>query len=381
MSSIRSATAAAAVLVALAGCGGSAPDMSSAAAAARLSAASQKTPQGGTYVRHDLVSDGFIAADHVDPNLVNAWGIAHLATSPWWVANNATATSTLYDGAGAPRSLVVTVTGTGGAPAAPTGMVANPDGAAFILPGGGASGGARFIFASEDGTISGWNPAVLPTSTVVAVDRSAAGAIYKGLAISGTRLYATDFHGGRVDVFDGSFAPATLAPGAFVDPGIPAGFAPFGIQAANGTIYVTYAMQDAERSDEVAGQHLGYVSAFSTDGAFVGRIASGGKLNAPWGIALAPDVGFGRVSGKLLVGNFGDGRIVAYRISGQDQSEGGGAYLTDGEAPITIDGLWGLGFGNGAAAGQPNQLFFAAGPDDEQHGLFGRIDFVPEADE
>jgi uncharacterized protein (TIGR03118 family) len=400
MNSIRSsAAAAAAAILSLAGCGMAGADPAAGAAGMSLGGAASDASHsrgdlGGTYVRHDLVSDGAVAADHVDPNLVNAWGIARSATIPWWVANNETATSTLYDGAGVPQALVVTVTGAGGAPAAPTGMVANP-GTGFVVSSGGASGAARFIFASEDGTLSAWNPNVPPpvppatrsTVTVVVVDRSSAGAIYKGLAAASTsagdRLYAADFHDGRVDVFDGSFAPVTV-PGAFVDPGIPAGFAPFGIQALNGTIYVTYAKQDAERSDEIAGRHLGYVSAFSTDGAFLGRIASGGKLNAPWGLALAPETGFGRASGKLLVGNFGDGRIVTYRLSGEmgggDESERGGAYLTGSDGPVTIDGLWGIGFGNGAAAGPANALFFAAGPDDEAHGLFGRIDFVPGDD-
>jgi uncharacterized protein (TIGR03118 family) len=275
---------------------------------------------------------------------------------------------------------------------------ANP-GAAFAVTSGGASGAARFIFASEDGTISGWNPGVPPpvppatrsTVTVVMVDSSPFGASYKGLAIatasSGDRLYATDFHNGKVDVFDGSFAPVAL-PGAFVDPHLPAGFAPFGIQAVDGTIYVTFAKQDADRGDEVAGPHLGFVSAFSTDGAFLGRIASRGKLNAPWGVALAPVTGFGRASGKLLVGNFGDGRIIAYSLPGAGHGEkdvrghgerdgGTGSYLRGPRGPIAIDGLWGIGFGNGAAAGPVNVLYFAAGPEDEAHGLFGRIDFVP----
>jgi uncharacterized protein (TIGR03118 family) len=381
MNSIRiSAAAAAAAFLMLAGCGGSASDPASAAS---MAAAQKGDDQGGVYVRHDLVSDVEGAADHTDANLVNAWGIAHLPTSPWWVANNETATSTLYDGNGVAQPLVVTVTGAGG-PAAPTGMVANP-GTAFVVSSGGASGAARFIFASEDGTLSGWNPTVPPPvppatrSTVTVVMATTPGANYKGLAIastaSGERLYATDFHGAKVDVFDGSFAPVVAA-GAFVDPGLPAGFAPFGIQALSGAIYVTYAKQDAEASDEVAGAHLGYVSAFSTEGAFLGRIASGGKLNAPWGLVLAPESGFGRASGKLLVGNFGDGRIVAYRLDGEDQSEHGGAYLTGSGGPIAIDGLWGIGFGNDAAAGPANTLFFAAGPEDEEHGLFGRIDFV-----
>jgi uncharacterized protein (TIGR03118 family) len=408
-----SAAAAAAAFLAFAGCGGG-PTYNSAGAPVSMtplggnaagSTSLRGGDRGGPYVRQDLVSDGFLPADHLDANLVNGWGIAHLPTSPWWVSNNGTATSTLYDGAGIAQPLVVTVTGAGGAAAAPTGVVANP-GAGFIVTSGGGSGPARFIFASEDGTISGWNPGVPPpvapatrsTVTTVMVT-SPSGAKYKGLAIastaSGDRLYATDFHNGRVDVFDGTFSPVVM-PGAFVDPRLPAGYAPFGIQEANGTIYVTFAKQDDEASDEVAGRHLGFVSAFGTDGTFLRRIASGGKLNAPWGLALAPDTGFGRASGKLLVGNFGDGHVIAYRLAGRghsddhgdgedghggDRGDGDGAYLTGRHGPIAIDGLWGIGFGNGASAGAVNTLYFAAGPDDEAHGLFGRIDFVPGHDD
>ena len=368
--------AATAAGILLAACGAS--DRGTSAGAASTGA-EKHGPKGGLYVQRNLVSD---TADpdepdlEIDPNLVNAWGIARLPTSPWWVADNGTSKSTLYDGDGVPRALVVSVTGAGGpGTAAPTGLVANGNAGAFAVSSGGASGAARFIFASEDGTISGWNPnvpAASSTMTVVAVDRSADGAIYKGLAIASTgagdRLYATDFHGRRVDVFDGSFAPVSLAPGAFVDAGIPDGFGPFGIQAVNGRILVTYAMQDADREDDVAGKHLGFVSAFTLDGAFVRRVAAGGKLNAPWGMAMAPETGFGRASGKLLVGNFGDGHLIAYDLDHDDDGEdddqdgeGGGSYLAGAGGPIVIDGLWGIGFGNGGAAGPENALFFAAG--------------------
>lgn len=340
--------------------------------------------QGGFYAQRNLVSDGFVPAERVDPNLVNGWGITRGPTTPWWVSNNGTGTSTLYDGDGVPRPLVVSVTGAAGQPTAPTGVVFNGT-TAFVVSAGGASAAARFLFASEDGTLSGWNPGVPPpagsTSTVVAVDNSASGAIYKGLAIgstpAGPRLYAANFHAGTVEVYDGAFAPVS-APGAFVDPGIPAGFAPFGIQAIGDRICVAYAQQDEAKEDEVAGPGLGYVSAFGLDGAFMRRVASQGKLDAPWGLALAPE-GFGRLSGRLLVGNFGDGHIVGYRLDDSDEpalDEDGGAYLTGQGGRITIDGLWGIGFGNGAAAGPATTLFFAAGPADEQHGLFGRIDFL-----
>jgi len=326
-------------------------------------------PSLNSYAVHNLVSDGSIPAEHTDPNLVNAWGLVASATSPWWVADNETAVSTLYNGSGTPQSLVVSV------PGAPTGIVFN-GGAHFVVSSGGSSGPARFLFASEDGTISGWNPAVPPpptsTQAIVAVDNSPAGANYKGLAIastaSGDFLYAADFHNARVDVFDGNFAPATM-PGAFVDPGLPARFAPFGIQNLQGRIYVAYAMQDKEGEDEVTGEGLGFVSVFDTAGHFLARVASGEPLNAPWGLAIAP-AGFGRFSGNLLVGNFGDGRINAYDLATWEPR---GHLKTANHRPLVIDGLWGIGFGNGAASGPTTTLYFAAGPDDEEHGLFGSV--------
>jgi uncharacterized protein (TIGR03118 family) len=324
-----------------------------------------------SYTVHNLVSDVPGAADHTDSNLVNAWGLVASATSPWWVADNETAVSTLYDGAGMPQSLVVSV------PGAPTGIVFN-GGPSFVVSSGGSSGPARFLFASEDGTISGWNPAVPPTvpppskQAVVAVDNSAAGANYKGLAIAttatGSFLYAADFHNARVDVFDGAFAPVTAA-GSFVDPGLPSGFAPFGIQNLQGRIYVAYAKQDEDAEDEVAGEGLGFVSVFDTAGHFLARVASGEPLNAPWGLAIAP-AGFGRFSGDLLVGNFGDGRINAYDLA---TFEPRGHLKTANHKPLVVDGLWGIAFGNGIGSGPTTTLYFAAGPDDEEHGLFGSI--------
>ena len=324
-----------------------------------------------SFAVHNLVSDQPGVATYLDPNLVNAWGLVASATSPWWVADNETAVSTLYNGAGTPQSLVVSV------PGAPTGIVFN-GGPSFVVSSGGSSGPARFLFASEDGTISGWNPTVPPPppapsrQAVVAVDNSAAGANYKGLAIAttvtGSFLYAADFHNARVDVFDGAFAPVT-APGSFVDPGLPGGFAPFGIQNLQGRIYVAYAKQDADAEDEVAGEGLGFVSVFDTAGHFLARVASGEPLNAPWGLAIAP-AGFGRFSGNLLVGNFGDGRINAYDLA---TFEPRGHLKTANHKPLVIDGLWGIAFGNGAAAGPTTTLYFAAGPDDEEHGLFGSV--------
>jgi uncharacterized protein (TIGR03118 family) len=339
-------------------------------AAAALAAGSPAAEQN-QYRVHNLVSDQAGVAAHMDTNLVNAWGLDARPTSPWWVADNEKDVSTLYTATGdafplPPASpLVVSV------PHAPTGLVANP-GSNFMVHVGSASAAALFLFATEEGTILGWNPGVSPDAVVGADLHS--GAIYKGLAVSptGDRLYATDFHNGRVDVFDGSFAKVN-SPGAFVDPGIPSGFAPFGIQAVGDRIFVTYAKQDADAEDDVAGQSLGFVDVYDTAGALLGRIASRGQLNAPWGIALAPD-DFGRFGGDLLIGNFGDGRINAYRQQPAGNYEHAGRLKSSDGGALVIDGLWALEFGKGAANnGMKNTLFFTAGPDDESHGLFGSI--------
>jgi uncharacterized protein (TIGR03118 family) len=319
---------------------------------------------GNSYHRRDLVSDGGVPAEHLDPDLINGWGIAPNPTGVWWVNAADAGKSLLYNGEGVKQSLVVAV------PGEPTGIVFN-GGAGFVVPG---AGPARFIFDSEDGTISAWSPTHVPiTQAVVVVDNSASGASYKGLAIdsttAGTRLYAADFHNAKVDVFDGAFNPVTAA-GAFTDPNLPAGYAPFGIQTLAGSVYVAYAKQDEEGEEEVAGPGLGVVDKYDFAGHLIARVATGGALNAPWGLALAP-AGFGRFSGKLLVGNFGNGRInvfdpVTFEPKGHLKG-------TDGHA-IVIDGLWGIGFGNGGAAGPKTTLFFAAGPEEEEHGLFGRLD-------
>jgi uncharacterized protein (TIGR03118 family) len=322
------------------------------------------------YIVRTLVSDGGVPADRTDANLVNAWGLAASPTSPWWVANNGSDSSTLYRGDGTPVPLVVSVL------SGPTGTVFNGSGD-FAVSGGGASGPARFIFATENGTILGWNPnvpAANSTSTELGADRSSVGAVYKGLAIGSVNaanyLYAADFHNARVDVFNGSFALQTWA-GAFVDPKLPAGYAPFGIQNLNGMIFVTYAKQDAARHDEIDGRHRGFVSAFATNGTFMGRVASRGALNAPWGLAWAP-ADFGRFSGDLLVGNFGDGRIHAYRMTVHGWRFAG-TLRGEHQRAIVIDGLWALGFGNGAGSGPTNSLYFTAGPNHEKAGAFGSI--------
>jgi len=343
-----------------------------ALAAVAQSALGAKHAAGG-YIVRNLVSDGTIPADHVDAHLVNGWGITAGPTTPWWVADNGTDVSTLYDATGSPVPLVVTVEG------GPTGTVFNGGSQFLVSDGKGHSAPARFLFASENGTIHGWNPAVPPPAPsqhafVVASKRNENG-IFKGLAISGNTLFATDFHNGRVDVFDGAFMSIT-SPGAFVDPTLPAGYAPFGIQAIGSDVFVSYGKQDADREDEVDGAGLGFVDRYDTAGHLLGRVASRGDLNAPWGIAWAP-ANFGRFSGDLLIGNFGDGHITAFRMTDAGHFVEAGQLTDRNGATLAIDGLWGIGFGNGAAAGPTTTLYFAAGPDHESHGLFGRIDAAP----
>jgi len=323
------------------------------------------------YAQHNLVSDGFVPADHINPDVVNAWGLVSGPTTPWWIVDNGTGKSTLYNVATGTFPLTVTVPGVGGEQGTPTGIVFN-GGSGFVVNNGAGTSPARFIFASEDGTISAFRG--VPVVTVVPNAQAPAhGAIYKGLAIdsdtNGQFLYATDFHGGTVDIFDASFHAVSI-PGAFTDPSLPPGFAPFGIQNINGTIYVTYALQDEDKEDDVAGPGNGFVDAFTTSGVFIRRVASMGELNSPWGLALAP-ADFGRFSGDLLVGNFGDGRIHAFRL---EDGEPVGLLHSAAGKPIRIDGLWALQFGHGASANGPaNTLFFTAGPADEEHGLFGSI--------
>ena len=336
------------------------------------------------YAQHNLVSDGFVPADHINPDVVNAWGLVAGPTTPWWIVDNGTGKSTLYNVPTGTFPLTVTVPGAGGAQGNPTGIVFN-GGGGFVVNNGAGTSAARFIFASEDGTISAFRG--VPVVTVVPNAQAPAhGAIYKGLAIdsatNGQFLYATDFHNGVVDIFDASFHAVTM-PGAFTDPTLPAGFAPFGIQNIDGTIYVTYALQDENKKDDVAGPGNGFVDAFTTSGAFIRRVASMGELNSPWGLALAP-ADFGRFSGDLLVGNFGDGRIHAFdpaTLTPDSEFEAVGLLHSAHGKPVQIDGLWALQFGHGTSAssanGLTNTLFFTAGPAGEEHGLFGSLVNVP----
>lgn len=326
--------------------------------------------RSNAFTQRNLVSDVPGRAPVTDPNLVNAWGLAAGPSTPLWVADNGKDVSTLYSGAvnGSPvtiNPLVVSIPG-----GAPTGIVFNPT-SDFQLHPGDPSTAARFVFDSEAGRITAWSPNVAPTTTAQ-TKVTTPDAVYKGLAFAstrqGSRLYAADFHGAKIDVFDGTFAPVTLPPGRFTDSRLPAGYAPFNVQELGGRIYVTYAKQDAMAHDDVPGIGKGFVDVYNTRGQLRRRLIKRGQLNAPWGLAIAPR-GFGKLGGDLLVGNFGDGFIHAYDArSGRLR-----ATLSDRRGtPIQIDGLWALRFGNGTF-GTPSTLVFSAGPDREQHGLLGQI--------
>jgi len=332
----------------------------------------------GLYQQTNLVSDLPNVAKFQDSNLVNPWGLSHSPTSPWWISDNGTGVSTLYKGDGTAVPLVVTIPPpAGGTSSAPTGNVFNGT-SGFVVTEGGVSGPSRFIFATEDGTISGWNPTVDQTHAILAVDRSTVshggfvGAVYKGLAIAGNSIYATNFRFGTVEMFNSSFnlvKSFTDSKLANTCPLPNQCYAPFGIQNIGGNIYVTFAVQDAEHHDDVAGPAHGFVDVFDTSGNLIRRLILHGRLNSPWGLAHAP-ADFGRFSNDLLVGNFGDGRINAYDLN---TGEFLGQLRDQTNTPITIDDLWGLSFGNDGNAGKHNELFFTAGINDEADGLFGKI--------
>lgn len=326
----------------------------------------------GSFRQTNLVSDIAGLAQFTDPDLRNPWGLSSSSSSPIWVSDNNAGVATLYNGSGAKIPLTVEIPAPGGVPGgAPTGTVFNPT-SDFVVSQGGKSGKSFFLFATEDGTILGWSPSVNFHSAIIAVDLSGpAGAVYKGLTNgsvgSSNFLYAANFRFGTVDVFDGHFNPVTRA-GAFTDPTLPTGFAPFGIQNIGGLIYVTYALQNAQKHDDVKGPGNGFVDIFTTSGTLVRRLASRGTLNSPWGLALAPAT-FGNFHDDILVGNFGDGLINAFTTSGEFR----GQLKSETNAPIQNDGLWGLRFGNGGNGGDVNALFFSAGINDENDGLFGEI--------
>ena len=330
------------------------------------------------FIQTNLVTDGSVAAAHNDPKLINPWGVSHGPGGPFWVSDNNTGVTTVYTGNGTPvpiagHSSITIATPPGQtSPASPTGQVFNTAGHGFDITQNGTTASSVFIFATEDGTISGWNPSVNAGSSVLAVDNSAGGtgAVYKGLTMGKTasgheRLYAANFRNATIDVFNKHFHEIR----SFTDPNLPAGYAPFNVQVLKGHLYVTYALQNSAKHDDVAGPGHGFVDEFNLHGHLMHRVASGGPLNSPWGLAIAPPE-FGAFSNDLLVGNFGDGTINAYDPRTDAFL---GKVLGSNGFPVKIGDLWDLIPGTGAAGANPNGLYFTAGVQGEAHGLFGSL--------
>jgi len=341
------------------------PALAVAAVLAAAPLSSQATPVSVT----NLVTDDQAAnpAKITDPGLVNGWGMSYSPTSPFWVSSNGAGTSTLYHVDPATQAttklgLTVAIPGAGSV----TGQVFNPGGA-------GQFNGDAFLFVSEDGTVSGWRGA-LGTNAEALVS---VGGIYKGAALAtiggNSYLYGADFGRGTIDVFKGNAGAANLT-GSFTDPGLPSGYVPFNVQNLGGSLFVTYALREGSSTDETAGAGFGFVDRYDLQGNLLGRVASGGVLDAPWGLAIAPS-SFGALAGALLVGNFGDGHISAYDLATDSFM---GQLTTGNGQALAIDGLWGLSVGNDGGAGSSQSLYFTAGPGDESHGLFGVMQAVPE---
>ena len=304
-----------------------------------------------------LVSDQAGVAAHTDTTLVNAWGISHAPGGPLWISDNGTDASTIYDSSGN-KFFGITLS-----PGAPTGTVYAPNGG-FVIHKGANSGPSQFLFDTETGAIEGWNSSV-DQNGVVALDNSGQGAVYKGLAIDGStnRLFAANFAKNKVEIYNSSFGLI----GSFTDAGLPARFAPFNVAVLSGKVYVAFAKREKGGIDELHKKGLGYVDVFDTSGNLQKHLIANGALNAPWGMTIAPS-GFGKLSGTLLVGNFGDGKIHAYNASTGDPK---GALRDASGNPLSIDGLWALDTTSTSA------VTFTAGPGDETHGLLGTITVAP----
>jgi uncharacterized protein (TIGR03118 family) len=344
------------------------------------------------FVETRLVSDipGFAA--HTDPVVVNPWGFTETPGGQFQLSDNGSGTAAVFTADGTPLGAPIVIPPpAGSAPgttSTPNGQLDNAT-SDFVISEGGRSAPAAVLFSTEDGTIAGFNSAVDPSNAIIAADRSGSGAVYKLLAMGtaggANYLYATDFHNGAVDVFDKNFALHTFSAGQFTDPNAPAGFAPFGVKNVNGTLFVTYAKQDSDKHDDVAGPGNGFIDEFDTSGHLLKRFASGTAaggtltaLNSPIGMTIAPK-GFGSFGGDLLVGNFGDSHVSAFdprtgRFLGQLQDANGNALVLDGgfNGPDT-KGLWGIAFGNGQGGAGKDTLFFASGINDESDGLFGAV--------
>ena len=333
--------------------------------------------QDNSFSQTNLVSDGSVPAATMDPNLINPWGLASNGSGPFWVADNGSGLATVYDGSGTPQSvggqssITIAVPPGQTTPTSPTGEVFNFAHRGFDISSGGKTGPSVYLFATEDGTISGWNPNVDAGSSVLAVDNSqgGSGAVYKGLTMgrigNRTLLYAANFRNGTVDVFNSNFKQVN----SFTDPHLPAGYAPFNVQVLGDHLFVTFALQNDAKHDDVAGAGHGFVDEFNLDGTLMHRVASRGPLDSPWGLAMAPS-DFGKFSNDLLVGNFGDGTINAFNpvtdkfLGKLDAADG---------APVQINDLWALAPGHGGLNGDPNKIYFTSGVQDEAHGLFGAL--------
>lgn len=322
-----------------------------------------------TYTATILTSDIANISVNTDPNLGNPWGLVASSGGPWWVSDNATGLSTLYDGSGVTQGLVVTIPSwTGSGTGSPSGIAFNSTNDFQLTPGN----PAVFLFVSEDGTVQGWNHTVNPTESVIAVNNFGS-AVYKGMALASAGganyIYATNFFAGTVDVFDTKFAAHSFGTNAFVDSTLPSGFAPFNIQLVGGKLIVTYAKQDAAKHDDVAGPGNGYVDIFDTEGNLLSRLPHLVQMNSPWAIVQAP-ANFGAFSNDLLIGNFGSGAILAFNPTNGNFI---GLMLDESKLPMRIDKLWALEFGNGGSAGPTNTLYYTAGTFDETYGEFGSI--------
>jgi uncharacterized protein (TIGR03118 family) len=327
----------------------------------------------GSFTQTNLVSDGSIPAANTDPNLKNPWGVSFSPSGPFWVSDNNSGLTTLYNSSGAIQSLVVTIPPQHGTKAlgSPTGQVFNPSSTDFLVTAGGKSGAAAFLFATEDGTISGWSPSVDASEAVIAVNQHSTGASFKGLAYytnsSGDNfLLAADLHGGVVDVFDSTFSVVT----SFRDTTLESVYSPFNVAVLNGNIYVAYGWVNSKRNNVVPHPGWGVVEEVTAAGAVIQKVI-GGSLNAPWGLAIAP-TGFGTLGGDLLVGNFGDGRITAYNAALKSKGQ-----IKIAKKPLVIDGLWALIVGNGGSGGSASDVYFTSGPNKQADGLMGSLSYTP----
>lgn len=335
--------------------------------------------QNQHYKQTNLISDIPGMAATTDANLVNPWGISRSSGSPWWVSDNGPGLATLFSGTGSAVPLVVTIPAADSGTGTPTGQLFNGSQDFQLAPGK----PALFLFATEDGTVSGWNPGVNGTSAMIKVNTHSA-SVFKGVAVasiddphmgSTNYLYVADFRKGRVNVYDTNFKRISMDDGAFRDERVPHGFAPFNVQNIGGNLYVAFAKQDSAKHDEVDGAGLGYVDVFSPTGRLLHRLEWGKWFNAPWGVAQAPS-DFGIYSHDILVGQFGSGHILVFNpVTGEFK----GLLQDAGNAPITIDGLWGIAFASGGTSGSATTLYFAAGLNDEQDGLVGTITAVENA--